>query len=156
MRIIVIKGTEITNIAYPFPMNNPEVGVQPNGSYVLYLTDLDGLEDWQFMEQRYWDGNSLQIRDPKPSRFCYWVNNSWQVNSDEYLVHIRQLREAELFRSDWTQLPDAPLTQEQVQEAQTYRQALRDMTDPIIANPSAYITEEDAPWPVKPSFLNAT
>jgi hypothetical protein len=58
-----------------------------------------------------------------------------------------------LYRSDWTQLSDAPITTEQVEEATLYRQALRDMLAIVEANPSAYLTTEAAPWPTPPSFL---
>lgn len=47
--------------------------------------------------------------------------------TDEELVLGR--RGAELTTSDWTQLPDVPLTQEKRNEWAAYRQALRDITN---------------------------
>ena len=44
---------------------------------------------------------------------------------DEMTV-MRQQRDAFLIASDWTQLPDSPLTAEQRQAWADYRQALRD------------------------------
>jgi len=41
---------------------------------------------------------------------------------------IREERKILLIESDWTQMPDSPLTEEQKAEWATYRQALRDMT----------------------------
>tara|TARA_Y100000593_G_scaffold87913_1_gene169205 strand:- start:2680 stop:3078 length:399 start_codon:yes stop_codon:yes gene_type:complete len=41
----------------------------------------------------------------------------------------RALREKLLNGSDWTQLPDVPLSAEKKQEILTYRQALRDITN---------------------------
>ena len=41
----------------------------------------------------------------------------------------RLLRERLLNGSDWTQLPDVPLSAEKKQEILTYRQALRDITN---------------------------
>ena len=38
-------------------------------------------------------------------------------------------RDSELLHSDWTQLPDVPLTTEQVEAWRVYRQELRDITD---------------------------
>lgn len=42
---------------------------------------------------------------------------------------IREYRSYLLQKSDWTQLPDAPLTEEQKTLWATYRQELRDITD---------------------------
>jgi hypothetical protein len=41
---------------------------------------------------------------------------------------VRTIRDGMLARSDWTQLPDSPLTESQRAEWATYRQALRDIT----------------------------
>jgi hypothetical protein len=41
---------------------------------------------------------------------------------------IRKQRDDLLAKSDWTQLPDAPLTDEKRAEWSTYRQALRDIS----------------------------
>jgi len=156
MMILVIKNSRIINIANPFPTNNPEPGIQPDGNLVLYVNDLDGLSPHDYIQQRYWDGTSLQVRPPPPSKYYVWSGTSWQIASSAYLEDLRFERDRRLFGSDWTQLPDAPLTSEQIQQAADYRQELRDMTDPIVANPQAYVNIEDAPWPTPPSFLNVS
>lgn len=56
-------------------------------------------------------------------------------------------REYELKNSDWTQLPDSPLTAERKFEYAVYRQALRDIT----AQPEYPINIE---WPVLPNTTN--
>lgn len=152
MNILLIRNTEIVNISTPFPINNPEPGLQDNGYYVLY-SELDGLDPVNFMQQRYWDGTSLQARPPPPSPFCKWNNGTWVVDEAYYIHQIRADRLTLLNKSDWTQLPDTPLTLEQKEEARVYRQALRDITLPIEQNPSVYINIEDAPWPIPPTFL---
>lgn len=50
-----------------------------------------------------------------------------------------------LANSDWTQLPDVPLTTEQKAEWGTYRQALRDITD----QPGF---PDNINWPMKPGL----
>lgn len=60
---------------------------------------------------------------------------------------IRRRRNFELITSDWTQLPDAPLSEQKRAEWVVYRQQLRDM-------PADYIEfTADTPitWPVKPT-----
>ena len=47
---------------------------------------------------------------------------------------IRLNREPMLRDSDWTQLPDSPLTETKRAEWATYRQALRDITDTYADN----------------------
>jgi hypothetical protein len=156
MMIIVIKDGEIINVASPLPINNPEEGLQADGTYILYVNDLEGLEPYQFIDQRYWDGTSLQTRSPRPSPFCIWTGSSWIVDEINYLKQVRFERDMLLYRCDWTQLHDAPITVEQDEEVTIYRQALRDMTDPIVANPQAYMNIEDAPWPTPPEWLNVS
>mgnify|MGYP003314823416 CR=1 FL=1 len=60
------------------------------------------------------------------------------------LIALRQLRQRYLQESDWTQMPDSPLSEEKKTEWQTYRQALRDIT--IIATSCS-----DVDWPPEPS-----
>lgn len=55
---------------------------------------------------------------------------------------VRDQRNAKLLESDWTQLPDAPLTEAKKIAWQTYRQALRDVTTQ--ADPFAIV------WPEQP------
>lgn len=43
-------------------------------------------------------------------------------------INARKVRDKLLSSSDWTQLPDAPLTEEKKQEWSVYRKQLRDLT----------------------------
>lgn len=56
---------------------------------------------------------------------------------------IRAQRNFLLSQSDWTQLSDAPLTQEQKSAWASYRQALRDV-------PSHFNSPEEVVWPTTP------
>lgn len=47
----------------------------------------------------------------------------------EALKAVRALRTQRLYDCDWTQLPDAPLSDAQREQWRTYRQELRDMMD---------------------------
>ena len=60
--------------------------------------------------------------------------------TDLKLEIVRPMRDDILKSCDWTQVADAPLTDEKKAEWATYRQALRDLpsTDPIV-------------WPTEPS-----
>jgi hypothetical protein len=68
----------------------------------------------------------------------------------DYWKEFRDLRDQKLTECDWTQIPDAPLTQEQKTTWATYRQQLRDLpkniTDPkVLVNDSS-----DSGWPIEP------
>ena len=52
------------------------------------------------------------------------------------LQYLRDKRNARLKTSDWTQMPDSPLTDNKKQEWATYRQQLRDL-------PSLYTDDDD-------------
>lgn len=59
------------------------------------------------------------------------------------LTALRELRARYLTETDWTQLADNGLTDAQRTAWQTYRQALRDITD-------TYTSLDDVVWPEKP------
>ena len=66
----------------------------------------------------------------------------FQPNIADY---IRSKRANLLRSSDWTQMQDSPLSEEQKAAWATYRQALRDMTDTQQVN-----SVEEIVWPIKP------
>lgn len=57
---------------------------------------------------------------------------------------VRSMRDTLLSHSDWTQLPDAPLTAEQMAAWRAHRQELRDI-------PRQARFPESVDWPVKPT-----
>ena len=65
--------------------------------------------------------------------------------SDRLAAEHRETRNELLAASDWTQMPDSPLTDEAKTSWATYRTALRDL--PTHEN---WPSLEDADWPTKP------
>jgi len=65
--------------------------------------------------------------------------------AEEKKANVREVRTNMLYASDWSVLPDSPLTTEQKTPWERYRQALRDITDH--AN-FPYLKADD--WPIKP------
>lgn len=64
------------------------------------------------------------------------------------MFEIRQIRDLGLRDSDWTQVPDSPLTAEQRSDWQMYRQKLRDLPADY-----AHVTSiEDVVFPDAPSL----
>ena len=60
---------------------------------------------------------------------------------------LRRKRNKLLSESDWTQMPDTSLSEEQKTQWQTYRQSLRDLTNGI----TTYEQARDIKYPDKPT-----
>lgn len=75
------------------------------------------------------------ITDATQEEIDQRLSKKWQ--------EVREERNSRLNSSDWTQLPDSPLTEEQKNAWRQYRQELRDITNQ--ANPFEVI------YPVQPS-----
>lgn len=76
--------------------------------------------------------------------------SSWEWDSSLVLRDIRHARNRKLFVTDWTQVPDCSLSEDQKEEARAYRNALREITSSL-DNPS---NVGDVTWPDLPSFLS--
>lgn len=66
---------------------------------------------------------------------------------EEMWLSVRTIRDGRLKKSDWTQMPDSPLTADQRSEWQMYRQQLRDITDDYAQATSG----DQVVFPVSPS-----
>lgn len=66
--------------------------------------------------------------------------------STHSIEDVRAMRDSLLSASDWTQLPDAPLTDSQKNDWRVYRQSLRDITD--ICQDITCL--DDVVWPDQP------
>ena len=64
---------------------------------------------------------------------------------DNQWAAIRIVRNRLLAECDWTQIPDAPLTEEQKEAWREYRQALRDI-------PQTFATPGEVMWPTPPEM----
>lgn len=86
----------------------------------------------------------------KPDDAAYWSNESmsWvslrtdEMRLAEKWVEVREIRDKKLLQSDWTTLPDVPLTDKQKQAWMAYRQQLRDIT--LQQDPFSIV------WPIAP------
>lgn len=92
--------------------------------------------------------NPKAFDDAPPSGWTYWAPGENPVRTpDEVLrkewARVRAQRNKLLAQSDWTVLPDVPLSTEARQQWETYRQALRDVTDQ--ADPFNIV------WPTRPA-----
>ena len=108
-----------------------------------------------FMEKYYWDNStsSWGYRGSPPNMAGLWTGTEWTWNQDAWENHIRQRRDQLLSSTDWTQLPDVSLSEDDLSQVTLYRSNLRGLLNTITASPESYPTEESIPWPPRPYFL---
>jgi len=71
-----------------------------------------------------------------------------EESARDYWGDLRSIRDWKLLNSDWTQLPNAPITEQQKQAWGVYRQELRNLPENII-DPKPLVLDENHPsWPV--------
>jgi len=123
----------------------PEDGESVGDSIVRDITDI-AQDDWtSYTETKYWD-NGWVTRGDKPSSNHIWQDGEWVFSIVHFSFQIRMQRLALLNQSDWTQMPDSPLSEEMKTAWADYRQELRDMT---ILLPDI-VSEEEMEWPTSP------
>jgi len=116
------------------------------------ISNFNGLSDNELVDLS-WSGNIghkfypvIEQEIPQIDNDFYTVDGpNYEINDVEKLVNevysispksleqawviVRQDRNFRLYRSDWTQLPDSPLNEQQKNLAVVYRQQLRDITE---------------------------
>jgi len=149
-KVFFIRGNgEVDHVLHPASSNHGYVDgdTDDNGRLIKHMdehTDVD-----HFMVNKYWDFNtsSWEDRDQAPSQYYYWDGTSWVFNQSKIMDIVRSERNGRLSSTDWTQLPDAPLSTDMKNAWAGYRQELRDITDVLEGIESL----DDVPWPDTPA-----
>ena len=94
----------------------------------------------------WFDGSNFRIRKLKPSVHHNFSMGVWGFDSVSFEAAVRKARDEKLTASDWTQIPDAPLTPEERVAWATYRQQLRDITTSL----EGIEFIQDVSWPQEP------
>jgi len=100
----------------------------------------------------------MELQDIQPPLYTLGIDSLYNTNTElrpeqialneaydreMFLPNLRSKRNVLLSQTDWSQLPDSPLSEEKKQEYVVYRQALRDL-------PST-ATYDNLIWPTEPS-----
>jgi hypothetical protein len=117
---------------------------QMYGENLAVIVPADTSIDY-FSGKYYKDGEFIQKPD-QPSANHKWNGSVWHFDAEEFSQNLRSMRNAKLSNSDWTQMPDSPLTEQQRAEWAAYRQSLRDVPQD---NANA-ISLDEVQWPQKP------
>ena len=140
---------KILNVQFPNVTLAPE-GVQ-DGIRTLHITE-DLMTDnfmgigWNPMLY-FWNGSSFEFVGNPPNKHAIYDGAQWQWDAEAFMEDIKALRNRKLFQCDWTQVVDAPITDEEKAEWRLYRQELRDFPS-TLDNPSSL---EELQWPVPPT-----
>ena len=127
-----------------------QTGMYPEKSIHLLGDDTHGVIIGLAQDDKHYvkDGKILEYPE-RPSLDFEWNGTHWvQVKSDAEIIaekaeRLRNTRNTLLAKSDWTQMPDSPLSQEQRQAWADYRQALRDL-------PQSNLDLDAVKWPQQP------
>lgn len=125
-------------------------GNQGNGTICIEVSDdLSATEEDHYIRTKYYKDNEWHDREPSPSpsHLYRWENEEWVYDDSKLRKQIKDSRNLLLAFSDWSQMPDNGLTEEQKETWRVYRQELRD-----IPATTAEVTDYDAVvWPDTPS-----
>lgn len=138
----------VVNVAYPQATIPPEGS--KGGFETVHITE--DMIPAGFMQQGVsimefnWNGSSLDRVGKPPNRFATYSGTEWTWDAELLLGDVRKIRNAKLTATDWTQVSDAPLSEEQKLAWQEYRQALRNIMDSVDGISSV----NDVAWPTQP------
>ncbi len=117
------------------------LGSKPLNERITELGEWEKLVDLFYQEKKSREDAEIAAAEAAEAARDYWAE-------------MRGIRDDLLLRSDWTQLPDVSLTEEQKEAWSVYRQQLRDLpggiTDPKPMVLAFYLGEIHPDWPVKP------
>lgn len=106
--------------------------------------DVDGTI---YIREKYWNNNKWNDRNPRPGDYYVWSDYQWNFDQQRFDASVRSIRDFKLRESDWSVLPDVPLSPSKKIEWKEYRQALRDIT----YNISGLTDINLVPWPSLPT-----
>lgn len=116
----------------------------------VVLPPMDGLTAVELPEMAnavdlYFSGGTIKKKPPQPGEPYDFdpATGKWVLSTGRAWELVRQERNRRITASDWSTLPDVPMTPERRAQWAAYRQALRDITSQ--PDPTK-IT-----WPVAPS-----
>lgn len=123
------------------------VGVIRTSNIDVQLTDGQAYLEGSYNDTEFYVEDGVPVKIPANTNNFYvfdYQTKSWVPDTNQAVVSAKQKRFGLLLESDWTQLPNGPLTAVQQTAWATYRQELRD-----IPEQSGY--PFDVVWPVAPT-----
>lgn len=110
------------------------------------LSDNEQYVEGAYSDVMYYIENGIPVEMPEKPDYYYvfdYYTKQWVIDENLAINNVLSQRNQLLFESDWTQIPNNPLTAEQQAAWATYRQELRD-----IPEQSGYPL--NVVWPIAP------
>jgi hypothetical protein len=148
MNYILVQNEQIIGRPRPLPVSWENISnfhVFDNQTLKQYGWYPYRFVETQKNENQYYDGSDFVIEENEVVEYQKVRNKTEQEITEEIESMWRSIRDRRnvfLTESDWTQLPDSPLTNQKQTEWQIYRQSLRDITTQL--NPFSI------EWPTSP------
>lgn len=143
------SGSEIVRFEFT-PGIYPEDKSEVDGLLVHHVYDVVA-SPRDYIEHNYYDVrlDTMRSRPSKPNPLALWDTglDEWTWNHDNLLNCVRAGRDQKLNVCDWTQVPDAQLSEVERNDWRAYRQALRDITQHC----DDITCLEDVVWPTEPT-----
>lgn len=139
----------IMNVEFPQATLKPEGTT--DGMTVIHITE-DNMPEgfmnigWNPM-LHFWDGETFIHVGAPPNRHAIYNGTDWEWDQELLVSDVRTHRDRLLAQSDWTQMPDAPFTEEEKTAWQAYRQELRDFMSSL---PNEFDSVQSLSWPIQP------
>jgi len=126
----------------------PDEGVDENnsGRSIVHMTS-EVPNPVEYQQTKYYKDGAWKTREWKGDYYTWKSNETWEFNSTAFWEKVRADRDWTILRTDWTQLPDSPLSDSKKAEWAEYRTALRD----VPSNNESATRLDDIVWPDKPS-----
>jgi hypothetical protein len=128
-------------------INGQIIRIVQTNDIELQLQDGENYLDGSIDDSAYYIQNGVPVAiPPKPDQYSVfdYTTKQWVQNEKIAIASVSQKRQKLLYLSDWTQIPNNPLTTVQQEAWATYRQELRD-----IPQQSGY--PFNVVWPVAPT-----
>lgn len=145
----VASDGQIVHILSPGKDDMFTNGQQVGEHTVVYISPRENPSD--FMDTRYYRDGVFLHKPPRPGEYYDWDLSvyAWIKNWTKIELAIREKRDMLLYASDWTQIPDSPVSASKKQHWAVYRQALRDL--PSTLDEVAIQSPSDVQWPSPPT-----
>ena len=145
---IIDTNTEIYHMSSPGTIFDEEGPWSQNNDFTVVHIHSPVPDMLGFQQTQYYKDGAWKSREWKGDYYKWnGTSEEWEFNSDKFWEEVRTDRNYRLVITDWTQLPDSPLSDSKKVEWTEYRSALRGVPQ----TNSGATKPDQIVWPDEPS-----